>query len=117
MTKDKFKSEIQTVTKFIQLYCDDKHKDNKKTQRSISVDFNGEDNVLNMDVYLCDECMQITNYAYERLKRCPHTEKPRCHKCPHPCYELPIWKQMAKIMRYSGMKLGLNKIKRLIFRD
>lgn len=116
MTKDKFIYEVTTVTKFIQIYCDDKHCCEAKTKRELALDYKDEAGVVNVEFNLCKECEEMILYAYERLKSCPHIQKPRCHKCPHPCYELEIWKKMAKMMRYSGMKLGLNKIKRLIFR-
>jgi len=46
------------------------------------------------------------------LRACPHAEKPRCHHCPHPCYEREMWVNMARMMKYSGMKLGFTKIKK-----
>ena len=116
MTEEKFNYEITTVTKFIQIYCDDKHKDEPKRDGAQTLSYNGVQNVVSTQYRLCDECEQMLRYAYARLTACPHKEKPRCHTCPHPCYELTMWKKMAKMMRYSGMKLGLNKIKRLFLR-
>ncbi|NLM99553.1 MAG: hypothetical protein GX170_05965, partial [Campylobacteraceae bacterium] len=43
-------------------------------------------------------------------------EKPSCRKCPNPCYEKDRWKLLAKIMKYSGMKLGLLKIRKMFKR-
>lgn len=117
MTKQKFISEVTTVTKFIQIYCDDKHKDELKEERLVALDFKDERDIIKLKFNLCKDCSQIAIYAYKKLQKCPHEEKPRCHTCPHPCYELPIWKKMAKIMKYSGIKLGLNKIKRLFLRN
>lgn len=116
MTTEKFIYEVTTVTKFIQIYCTDKHADAPKNRRSVTLSYNGESDVVTAEFELCRECEQMACYAYARLQACPHTEKPRCHRCPHPCYELPVWKNMAKMMKYSGMKLGLNKIKRLFLR-
>ncbi|KEA46634.1 nitrous oxide-stimulated promoter family protein [Campylobacter mucosalis] len=117
MTTEKFISEITTVTKFIQIYCDDKHKDEPKSNGCVVLDFKDEKAVVKAEFSLCAECEQMARYAYARLQACPHEVKPRCHTCPHPCYELPMWKKMAKMMKYSGMKLGLNKIKRLFLRS
>ncbi|CUU69450.1 Nitrous oxide-stimulated promoter [Campylobacter hyointestinalis subsp. hyointestinalis] len=50
-------------------------------------------------------------YANERLQNCPHGEKPKCRKCPHICYDKNELKYVVKIMKSSGMKLGLNKLK------
>lgn len=113
MTKEKFIYEITTVTKFIQIYCDDKHTDEPKFKSTQTLEYKGEKDVVTTEFCLCKECNEMILYAYERLKECPHIEKPRCHRCPHPCYELSVWKKMAKMMKHSGMKLGLNKIKRL----
>ncbi|MGH1601410.1 nitrous oxide-stimulated promoter family protein [Campylobacter majalis] len=115
MTNEKFHYEVTTVTKFIQIYCDDKHQDREKNTENISIDYNDTNNVVSVNFHLCKECSDMAKHAYYRLSQCPHIEKPRCHKCPHPCYELAMWKKMAKMMKYSGMKLGLNKIKRLFF--
>ncbi|MGG7073077.1 nitrous oxide-stimulated promoter family protein [Campylobacter sp. 9BO] len=117
MTTEKFIYEVTTVTKFIQIYCNDKHKDIPKRESSATLDFKSEKAVVKAEFCLCAECEQMARYAYARLQACPHEVKPRCHTCPHPCYELPVWKNMAKMMKYSGMKLGLNKIKRLFLRS
>lgn len=116
MTTEKFIDEVSVVTKFIQIYCDDKHKDAQKNKSAISLDYNGVNGVIKLKFELCDECEKMARYAYKRLQACPHEQKPRCHTCPKPCYELYMWKNMAKMMRYSGLKLGLSKIKRLFLR-
>ncbi|MFC2492152.1 MAG: nitrous oxide-stimulated promoter family protein [Campylobacter curvus] len=116
MTREKFCYEVATVTKFIQIYCTDKHKEEPKHKCTQSLSYNGEANVTSVEFELCKECEHMARYAYARLQACPHIEKPRCHRCPHPCYELDMWKKMAKMMKYSGMKLGLNKIKKLFLR-
>ncbi|WP_256365475.1 hypothetical protein [Campylobacter iguaniorum] len=39
-----------------------------------------------------------------------------CRKCPHICYEKSELKFMVKVIRSSGIKLGLSKIKSLFQR-
>ncbi|MBR8462029.1 nitrous oxide-stimulated promoter family protein [Campylobacter sp. faydin G-24] len=117
MTTEKFIYEVTTVTKFIQIYCTDKHKDEPKHKCCENLNYDTVPNVTKTEFELCHECEQMLRYAYARLQACPHIKKPRCHCCPHPCYELDMWKRMAKMMKYSGMKLGLNKIKRLFLRS
>ena len=66
---------------------------------------------INVELNLCEECHSLISYSFDRLKGCPHEIKPRCRQCPNPCYEKQEWKSLAKIMRYSGIRLGLSKIK------
>ena len=105
MTTDKFKSEIETLKKFFEIYCKDKHTNQQR--REYSIDY--KDLHLEVELNLCDECNSLFSYAKDRLLECPHDIKPRCRKCPNPCYEKDKFKQMAKMMRYAGMKLGLTK--------
>jgi len=105
MTTEKFKSEVETLSKFFQIYCSEKH--TSQTQRDYNVTY--KDLTLKFQVNLCDECNNLLNYAIQRLQECPHDPKPRCRKCENPCYEKDKYKQMAKMMRFAGMKLGLTK--------
>jgi hypothetical protein len=103
MSEEKFKGEIETLKKFFPIYCNDKHtgqflKNYHITYKNLILDFN---------IVLCEECHNLLSYAVARLTECPNDPKPRCRKCPNPCYEKDKFKQMAKLMRYSGMKLGL----------
>jgi len=106
MKEEKFKSEIETLEKFFTIYCKDKHKD--QFEKSYTIPY--KNITLKPTLNLCQECHELFEYAIHRLQECPHEEKPRCRKCPTPCYEKEQWKKMAKMMRYSGMKLGLTKL-------
>ncbi|PSM52569.1 putative nitrous oxide-regulated protein [Campylobacter blaseri] len=112
MTNEKFIEQNSTVVNFIQLYCDSKHKDAKKKNSSIKLIYNGEE-LKELKYNLCSDCENMLKYANERLQNCPHEIKPKCRNCPSPCYEKDKWKMMAKIMRTSGMKFGLIKIKNI----
>lgn len=109
MSEEKFKSEIETILKFIQIFCDDKHNEDKK-ETSLDITYHDK-KIINVNFALCSICKETFLYSVERLQECPREPKPRCRVCPSPCYERPQWKYIAKIMRYSGMKLGLLKIK------
>ena len=113
MTSEKFIYEVNTVTKFIQIYCDGKHTDAPKKDGAVLHDYKDDKGLVQTQFHLCSDCERMLRYAYARLGACPHIEKPRCHHCPHPCYEREMWVNMAKMMKYSGMKLGLTKIKKL----
>ena len=105
MTFEKFSSEIKTLKKFFPIYCNDKHTGQFSKHYKIFY----QENEINFDISLCKECHNLLYYAITRLQECPNDPKPRCRKCPNPCYDKDKYKQMAKMMRYSGMKLGVTK--------
>lgn len=112
MTRDKLETDSKTLYKFIQLNCDKRHHDVPKKKSTLHVIF--KDEVLSELPYnLCEECETLFIYAYGKLKNCPHEHKPSCRKCPNPCYEKPMWKKMANVMMFSGMQLGLTKLRKL----
>ena len=113
MTEEKFRSEIETLNQFFIIFCKDKHQNQKNF--ILSQDFNNKEFTLQSE--LCEECKNSLVKAIQHISLCPHEIKPRCRKCPNPCYEKNHWKQIAKIMRYSGIKLGLIKIKKVLFRQ
>jgi len=107
MTNEKFRSEIDTLKKFFELYCHDKHQNKTMHEGNYNIPYNNE--YFKLNVTLCDECNSLLSNSISKLQNCPHDPKPRCRKCPNPCYEKEDWKNVAKIMKYSGMKLGLTK--------
>ena len=113
MTNEKFTEQVTTLAKFLQTYCGDKHALEPKREINLELIYKGENLNNSVRAQLCAECEQLFLYAHERLLGCLHDIKPSCRKCPHPCYEKPRWAQMAKIMRYSGVKLGLVKLKKI----
>ena len=104
--------EVPAGTKFIQTYCVDKRADAIKTDGAALHDYKEDKGLVQTRFHLCEDCGRMRRYAYARLRACPHAEKPRCHHCPHPCYEREMWVNMARMMKYSGMKLGFTKIKK-----
>lgn len=110
MSEDKFLSDTKTVLEFISYYCEKKHTNQNKDTLAL---FYKDKMLQNIDFILCDECKETFLYTYQRLQNCPHEQKPRCRNCPHPCYEKPKWKKLSVIMRYTGIKKGLLKIKKI----
>jgi hypothetical protein len=117
MTEEKFIYDSKTVLKFIQYYCDNKHESVHRNKDSLTLSYNTKDLEIALDYSLCKECEQALAYSHARLQECPHEEKPSCRKCDDPCYEKKEWKLLAKIMKYSGMSLGLLKIKKIFKLD
>jgi len=108
MTTEKFTAEAQTLKKFFQIHCKDKH--TGQTNHCKKLHYKDED--IYVELELCSECIELIHYSFDRLLECPHDPKPRCRTCPNPCYSKTEWKKVAKLMRYSGIKLGLLKVKR-----
>lgn len=111
MTFEKYVIEIQTLKRFYELYCNDKH----LNQKSYTINLIYKEKSVELNLHLCEECKEAISYSFERLNNCPHEIKPRCRICPNPCYEKKRWKNIAKIMKYSAIKLSLSKIKSKIF--
>lgn len=112
MTEKKFIHDSETVLKFIKCYCDNKHDNNLQSKESVNLCYNNKDLDKKIEFKLCPDCRCTLFYSYAKLQSCPHTDKPSCRTCPDPCYGKNEWKKLAKIMSYSGMKLGLLKIKK-----
>jgi len=107
MSEEKFQVEIETLKKLLEIYCKDKHNNQERIKKTITY----KSLSIDMELTFCKECEVQYEYSVQKLQNCPHIKKPRCRKCPNPCYEKPQWKKLAKIMRYSGTKLKLIKIK------
>lgn len=107
MTHEKYKIEIDVLKKFYELYCTDKHEE----QKNILIQLYYKDKNFSLELNLCSKCFEDINYSFNRLQGCPHEIKPRCRNCPSPCYEKTKWKETARVMKYSAIKLSLGKIK------
>ena len=110
MKIEKFKSEIDLLDRFFDLYCKKKHTNQIKYTNKI----NYKNRTFKLESNLCHECRELLYYSIEKLQNCIHEDKPRCRKCKNPCYEKDEWKKIAKLMRYSGLQLGLSKLKKAL---
>ncbi|MFA7084301.1 MAG: nitrous oxide-stimulated promoter family protein [Arcobacteraceae bacterium] len=108
MTEEKFASEVETLKKFFEIHCEKKHNPRLKYTKVLPY------KTLQYDVELklCEACYTLINYSFERLNECPHEIKPKCRSCKNPCYEKTKYKEVAKIMKFSGIYLGISKIKK-----
>lgn len=77
------KRERDTLRKFIQVFCNQKHGTEKQT--------------------LCEECRDLLAYAEERLERCPLDPKPKCKNCPIHCYKAEYRQRIREVMKFSGI--------------
>ncbi len=109
----KFKKETKSLKNFFEIYCCDKHNNIFKIEKLLSY----RDAEFEIELNLCEECHKKIDYCINRLFECSHEKKPKCRSCPNPCYEKKQWKETAKIMRYSGIKLGLSSIKKIFLKE
>ena len=107
MKTEKFETEIDTLKRFYELYCKDKH----EFQETKNITLNYNSNSFTLELNLCEDCQKAIDYSFIKLQNCPHEIKPRCRICPNPCYEKQEWKNIARVMKYSAIKLSLGKIK------
>ncbi len=110
MTHKKFEEEVNTLKDFFECYCKGKHENTKIKITTLEY----QSKIFYLESHLCDECQKGIYYSLSKLQNCPHEIKPRCRKCPAPCYEKEEWKNTAKIMIYSAVKLSLSKMKNRI---
>lgn len=68
----------------IHLYCRKNHKDKE----------------------LCQECLDLYEYAKMRIEKCPFMEtKTFCSQCKVHCYKKDKREQIRKVMRFSGPRM------------
>ena len=110
MTNEKYEIETKTLKSFFEVYCQNKH----NHQEIKIVELNYKNKNYNLELDLCKVCHDSISYSFDRLQNCPYDIKPRCRTCKTPCYEKSRWKNIAKVMMYSALKLSLSKIKRRV---
>ena len=109
MEKENLYSEVEKLEKFFILYCKNKHP-NQQSKQIV------KDDNFEFEFELCEKCTKLIKYSIHRLDECTKNPKPKCRICPDNCYEKQEKKSMSKVMRYSGMKLGLNRVKKFLFK-
>ena len=107
MKEDIYFKNLKDLELFFNYYCSSNHSEEKMVIKP------HED----IELHLCHECEKLFSYAQERLNQCELDPKPRCRFCIDRCYSKDEWKKMAKLMKYSGLRLGLIKLKnKLLFK-
>ena len=76
--------EKQTIRYMIEIYCEGKHRSH----------------------YLCDDCLDLLNYAVTRIDKCPFDKsKITCNRCKIHCYDKDHRDKIKKVMKYSGSRM------------
>lgn len=84
MKENRLTDEAGTVTAMIKIYCSGKHGTEE----------------------LCDECLELAEYAETRVKNCRFGDKkPVCGRCTVHCYKPEMREKIREVMRYAGPKM------------
>jgi len=108
---DTIGKDIETLARFITIYCEQKHRDQEKDAIAASGKVGAYINHL--DLHLCDECRKLLLHAASKRIICPYNPKPSCKKCKTHCYAQGYRERIREVMRFSGTflikrgKLGL----------
>jgi hypothetical protein len=104
--------DIETVSQFIQIYCDNNHRHQDKSPVKASGKIKS---YLNGSLHLCRDCEKLLLYSAGKRIICPYEPKPSCKKCTTHCYSAGFREAIREVMRFSGLflikngKLGLIK--------
>ena len=100
MIDKKTSNDILVLKKFIQAYCNMKHKDIQKQSRMIKGPLSF---YLKAAPGLCNECIKTLLFAASKRLTCPFIPKPQCKHCTDYCYKEPYRSNIKKIMKFSGI--------------
>lgn len=85
--KDKIEKEKSLVFLMIKIFCKSNHK---------NYNYNN----------LCEECIELYNYASIQIDRCRFMEtKTFCSACPSHCYKKDMRKKIREVMIFSGKRM------------
>ena len=98
----KILSDIRLLARFVSAWCRDHH----GTDAMVPVKVYGVTGrfVNGLKVSLCPECKRIFLHGATKRILCPFDPKPRCRRCPTPCYGDGYRETMKAVMRYSGLR-------------
>lgn len=98
----KEKSDIRTLMRFVEIYCREKHTNEKSPFTFTRIDVKS---IRKKDLMLCPECTKLLRYGLTMRLKCPHDPKPMCKKCTTQCYKGEYRSKIREIMKFSGIYL------------
>ncbi len=98
----KEKSDIRTLMRFVEIYCREKHTNEKSPFTFTRIDVKS---IRKKDLMLCPECTKLLRYGLTMRLKCPHDPKPMCKKCKTQCYKGEYRSKIREIMKFSGIYL------------
>jgi len=100
---EKTKKDVKVLVDFILIFCQGNHPD--KTRSPIKAKGRVGELLNDHPMVLCDQCRKLLIHAVTKRVMCPQDPKPRCKKCPAPCYGKGYRDRIKEVMRYSGVDL------------
>ena len=97
---DKEKTDIQTLMKFMRIFCYENHNGGKVPFSSQLLDLK---KITKKEILLCPDCSRLLAYALTMRLKCPRDPKPMCKKCEPQCYHGEYKAKIRKVMKFSGM--------------
>jgi hypothetical protein len=94
------KADIQTLMKFVGIYCRQNHGGEKTPFSFRLFDIN---EIEKEETLLCEGCTKLLAYGLTMRLKCPHNPKPMCKKCETQCYHGEYKSRIREVMKYSGM--------------
>lgn len=104
--KSRIQRDIETVSQFIQIYCDNNHRHRDKSPVRASGKLKGY--VSGSSLLLCGDCEKLLLYSASKRLLCPYDPKPSCKKCTTHCYRDSYREAIREVMRFSGLFLIKN---------
>ncbi len=97
------RSDLKTLARFIDLYCQCKHASTAK--KPVAIQGFDVDAIACKEISLCPDCTKLLTHAFVKRSHCPMKPKPACKDCPNHCYHPSYRKQIREVMRFSGTRL------------
>ena len=99
---NKEKSDIQTLMKFVGIYCRENHNGERLPFSFKLIDLQ---KFTKKEIRLCPDCYRLLTYGLTMRMKCPHDPKPMCKKCETQCYHGDYKAKIRDVMKFSGMYL------------
>lgn len=97
---EKEKDDIETLMKFVGIYCGENH-NGEKTPFSFKL-FDVKE-IEKEEILVCADCSRLLTYGLAMRLKCPHDPKPMCKKCDRQCYHGEYKSKIREVMKFSGM--------------
>ncbi len=99
---EKERADIQTLMKFMGIYCHENHNGEKLPFSFKLIDL---EEFTKKEIPLCPDCHRLLTYGLTMRMKCPHDPKPMCKKCETQCYHGDYKAKIREVMKFSGMYL------------
>jgi hypothetical protein len=102
--------DIIILTRFIEIFCIEKHPyEGKLGLESVETPNGGG----NYDLpRLCPDCLELLEYSKMRRRLCAQDPKPICRKCKVHCYGEKYRGKIQEVMRFSGRRYAFEELRR-----